>query len=264
MERNKLENFIDFWENIFSSENPLAKIYSMDGEMPQNLSKWFQYDIPVYPEPFYGYFKEDMTKDVLLLLINPGQLQNDVKELKRLNSFTVDRIINWKKEDYLNDTARLEKVNNLAVKWRRTMQNSINNIIGSAKYYHTIELFPYHSKTWKSFNKAEKEWYYNTKSFKLLIDAIIDIANSKKVKYILAKGKDWIEVLEKNNFKLIGEPEIIYKNETGGISHRIYKYRYEGNESSLPIVIHISGGGGMFFPKDQEAVNCIRKFIGIK
>lgn len=61
-------------------------------------------------ESFYVYLGEDMTKDALLLLINPGSVDEEEKVCsdKEFNEFHRDRYLNWKRNEYFKEKGLLK------------------------------------------------------------------------------------------------------------------------------------------------------------
>lgn len=70
---NPLEEFNDFWKKIFSEVDPWTLLGQQYGQIPEKERSNFLQEF--LPQPFYGYLHRNMKDDLLLLLINPGQVR---------------------------------------------------------------------------------------------------------------------------------------------------------------------------------------------
>ncbi|RFB12728.1 hypothetical protein DZB84_18430 [Bacillus sp. HNG] len=271
MNRTALSELNEYWIDFFKSKKNSDIINYTDefGDIPQHIRKKFQFDF--FPEPFYGYLHEDMSNDVLVPLINPGQIS--VESLKPLfptspiesvrtlsNNRIKERHLTWNKKDYLQGEINLLQGNQ---KWRSTKFNQCKIIMGEdIGFLHTIEFFPFHSARWNLSRELQEKWIYSLKPTKLAINAIEEISKERKVKHILGIGKVWATILNwhKDKFSLEEYQELY--GPKGGRSHIVYKYKPLNSPSSLPIVIY--SGSSMHLPtKDEKAVNLIRRYLEI-
>lgn len=251
-----LYNFVQFWNEVYTADNPIEDLKrkeNLEG-VPESSYKKFQ--IGFYPEPYYGYFSEDMSNDVLLLLLNPGLVsETKPEEIKRKNDRIKKRYAEpWNKQDYFEEEERLKSVE----KWRSTRFNQSKNIVGEFDFLHTMEFFPFHSKNFPG--ELTKEWVYNLNSTNLSFHALKDIAISKKVKHILSVGKNWEVVFEKRNVPLNREVELI-KHDGQNYSFKFKQYQF--TQESLPIVSSILGSGAISLPSDEFAVKILRILLGL-
>lgn len=247
-----LSQLVNHWKEIYSSSDPLAEIKKHDFDVPDSIKNNFQFD--VYPEPFYGYLNEDISKDGLLLLINPGEFNGTKDEINKLNEFIKERYTLWSKEQYKNEKVLLGKVNSKSFNWRQSKKRQLNRIISPEKidFLHTMELFPYHSKKWKSLPNDAKEWLFNSKTTKLNFEVIEYLVKNKKVNYVYGIGIGWIEIFASFGY----DPKEYYefKNGNGNYSHRLFIYKV--NSEATPIVIYV--GHGMNFPRNSEVVSYMK------
>lgn len=260
-----------FWIDFFSSQNPnkIGSYIDGFGNIPLNIKEKFQLDF--YPEPFYGYFHEDMTNDILVPLINPGQISveslkqffpssSDERTIALSNNHIKERHLTWNKEDYVRREKEFIRIQG-EKNWRNIKFKQCKKLIGDdIGFMHTIEFFPYHSASWNVTKELQENWIYNLESTKLAINAIEEISKKHLVKHIIGIGKVWASILDfyEDMFYLESYQELYGPN--GGRAHNIYKYKPLNSPSSLPIVIY--SGSSMHLPtKDEKAVNLIRSYL---
>lgn len=194
----KLQSYIKYWQQIFSSDDPIKalRLYNFEKEM-----SLFDLDVP--PEPYYGYFHEDMTDDVLLLLFNPGTKEKRTGEDGWNQSVKKRYTELWTKKRYEEEELRIKEESN----WRHTYLESAKNIVGNAGFLHKMEFFPFHSQRDLTSKKFKDRWI-NHESSELAFQALKDIAINQKVKQILTVNEIWPLVLEKHNVPLTHHVEL--------------------------------------------------------
>lgn len=90
-----VQELISYWQTIFSSEDPIKEL---NLHKSADIMDKFTTSIP--PEPYYGYFHEDTSNDVVLLLLNPGG-KNEQTEQDGWNDLITNRYIKlWSKDTY--------------------------------------------------------------------------------------------------------------------------------------------------------------------
>ena len=262
--QNPVEQLLSYYRNIYSSENLIEEIMKIEGDMPQAIKENIQ--LKYAAEPFYGYFDDDMSKDALLLLINPGEVDENrgFCSAYEFNEFHKERYLNWTKNEYFEDSERLKKIHPSGNRWRESRKREINRIINFKEFIeeipflHTIEFFPFHSKKFNFASPNNMDCMCKSKSSSLIFEAIKYMAEQHKVKCIFGIGLPWITIFEKYGVKACDKRE--YKNEsTGRYRFRLYKYKFA--ENSVPIIISISGAGKISIPSNPEIVDEIRKMI---
>lgn len=259
---NPLEELNEFWKRVFSSEDPWSMLDQYYEQIPEKERSNFLREF--LPQPFYGYLHREPKKDILLLLINPGQVRP--KELNNLlpngtneeqkekwNEKIRIRHLTWNEKEYhTNEEWLIKNKDN----WREVRRKQAVNVYGEFGFLHTIEFFPFHSKDWKLTGEKKQRWIYDLEPTKLAINAIKYIAEQRKVKHIVGIGKPWVNILShyKNMFELV-ETHVIPGEKRA--SHRFYKFN--SRPQGIPIVIYISGSGGINLPSDDEAVQTLRR-----
>ncbi|MDU2241081.1 MAG: hypothetical protein E7E23_10900 [Paenibacillus sp.] len=259
---NPLEEFNDFWKKIFSEVDPWTLLGQQYGQIPEKERSNFLQEF--LPQPFYGYLHRNMKDDLLLLLINPGQVRpNELfnllpggskeEQIQIWNEKIQKRHQTWNEAEYhANEKWLLQNNDN----WREVRRKQALNIYGDFAFLHTIEFFPFHSKDWKLTGLKKQSWIYDLQPTKLAIHAIKQLAEESGVKHIVGIGKPWVNIL--NHYK-----DLFVLVETHGISgekrfsHRLYKF--VSRLGGIPIVIYISGAGGINLPSDGEAVEILRR-----
>ena len=261
MDKFNVKELENYWRVFFNSNNE-----NYLEEMPKELLEHF--NLEYLPEPYYGYLTEDMSEDVVLLLLNPGAVDLKVQEqffnakesehlVQLANAYVVNRHLDWSKEDYLKQ----EQVNYPGRDWRRKKLLQCEKLVGhNIPFLHTIELFPYHSKNWNMKKSLKQDWLYNLKSTHLFVNSVEEIAKNKLSKYVFGIGKDWVEILNRypEKFKLSNYEEI--SGPKGGRAHSIYQFKVIGSSDALPIIIY--SGVSMNLPvNDERAVEVFRGFL---
>ena len=130
---DNLQEYIKYWQQIFSSEDPIKALGLNNFEMNMEL-----FDLDVAPEPYYGYFHEDMTNDVLLLLFNPGAKEKRTSKEGWNQSVRKRYTELWTKEIYDIEELKIKKESD----WRSIYLERASNIVGGAGFLHTMEFFP--------------------------------------------------------------------------------------------------------------------------
>ncbi|MDG0792247.1 hypothetical protein OMP38_16260 [Cohnella ginsengisoli] len=188
--------FIEYWQNIFSSPDPIEAMgLSAYGK---ELS---QFQIDTAPEPYYGYLHEDIGNDVLLLLLNPGAKDERTRQ-KGWNDSVKDRYIRlWKKVEYDKKEEELKTTN----RWRDKRLQQARGIIEGAEFLHTMEFFPFHSRKDELTEGFKRAWVNDFPLADLTFHALKDIAVNQKVKAIFSVSNDWTRLLDKHSIPLIKE-----------------------------------------------------------
>lgn len=244
---NNLQEYINYWQQTFSTEDPIKMLGLNEKELEL-------FDIDVAPEPYYGYFHQDMTNDVLLLLFNPGAKEKRTGE-EGWNKQVKERYTElWSKEIYKNEELKISVESD----WRNTYLDNASNIVGGAGFLHTMEFFPFHSQKDCTSKKFKEKWM-NHISTKLAFLALKDIAVNHKVKQILTVNEIWPNLLEKYNVPLTHYVELFRK---GGKAYSFKFKVYQFNEESLPILLCRSNGN-MKLPKDEFAVKIAHCLLGL-
>lgn len=72
MKRPAINAMIKYWKNEFDQQIELEEYKSGEQflSIPSKFQKKFRFEL--YPQPFYGYFSENMKDDILMPLLNPG------------------------------------------------------------------------------------------------------------------------------------------------------------------------------------------------
>lgn len=178
---NNLQSYLQYWKGIFSSRDPVEALRINEFEKDINL-----FDLDVAPEPYYGYFHDDMTNDVLLLLFNPGAKEKRTSE-EGWNLSVRERYTKpWTKEMYIEEEQKIK----LESDWRHSYLDRASKIVGQSGFLHTLEFFPFHSPKDKTSDKFKEKWM-NHASTELAFHALKDIAVNHKVKQILTVNEIW-------------------------------------------------------------------------
>lgn len=277
---NSVQCLIDYWKSVFSNENPneiLEREYSV---IPNDIMERFQTEF--LPEPYYGYFHEDMSNDILALLLNPGEVSEDVlnkladgesreEKVVSWNNQIRNRHLHWGKEEFIKwdkklveiasqvtDNPKLKK----ALLWRETRQRQASGF-SSFNFFHTIEFFPYHSKSFKISSQELANWMFELKTTNLAVNAVLEIARERKVKHIVGLQNPWKDILVYRNIPLLQEV-IVRKRGSAGSGYSFKFSKFQQTPKSLPIVIYSSGAGYINFPVNPIAVQIIRILLGIE
>lgn len=271
----RLNRFVAFWNKAYHLENPWDFIRDTDGEWPEGLKETLGDQAILPPEPYYGYFHEPerMKNDMLMLLINPRSVDQPKEHLAKWLPFNVKRYRDWTREDYWKECGVLdtldvsiERYNDCPLhvlsedgcKWRKDRYERARN---SAKldftFLHTMEYSFFHSYQWSDLAPYHK-WLRSLPTTKLALDALIDIARERLVKYIVAIGKDWTDILMSYDGVKLVNKAVLY-TERGGYSHRFFQF--SAGPDSIPIVTYISGAGTIQFPTDEKAVAILKSYL---
>ncbi|HCG4535997.1 TPA: hypothetical protein NJY08_004847 [Salmonella enterica subsp. enterica serovar Typhi str. AG3] len=246
---NNLESYLQYWKQIFSSANPVKALGINEFEKEMNL---FNFDIA--PEPYYGYFHDDMKNDVLLLLFNPGAKNKSTSE-EGWNLSVKERYTQpWTKEKFNEVELKI----NLVSDWRHTYLKRANNIVGPSGFLHSMEFFPFHSPNDHTSKKFKEKWM-NHVSTDLALHALKDIAVNHKVKQILTVNEIWPLLLEKYNVPLTHHVELFKQ---GGKAYSFRFKVYQFTQDALPI-LYCKSNGNMQLLTNKFAVEVARSLIGL-
>lgn len=275
MANRSINELNSYWADFFRSQDGQGNLNpERFGEIPYDVQEKFQ--VEYYPEPFYGYFLEDMKNDILVPLINPGGVKEEHVErlfpadsseaAKNLwNNQIKERHLGWTTEDYVRrEKEFIEILGKGKDNWRYQKFNQCKYIVGDdIGFMHTIEFFPFHSHDWGMRKEIKENWLYSLPSVKLSIHAIEEISKNRLVKHIMGMGKDWATIFDTYNDTFILQDHELITGPKGGRSYEIYKYRPINSPDPLPIVI--CSGPSMNFPKtNKDAVQTLRDFLELK
>lgn len=275
MKNSAIHELHSYWVDFFNSQDSKGNLNPVRfGEIPPYIQEKFQ--VEFYPEPFYGYFLDDMKNDILVPLINPGLVSEDhVKKLfvsdsfetskSKWNNQIIERHLGWKKEDYLKrEMEFIEILGKGKENWRYQKLNQCKKLVGNEiGFMHTIEFFPFHSHKWEMKKEMKDNWLNSLPSTKLAIHAIEEISKNCLVKHIIGIGKDWATILATYEDTFILESYEYLTGPKGGRSGEIFKYRPINSPNSLPIVIY--SGVAMNLPAtNKEAVSILKNFLELE
>jgi|GEM_PF-3642373 len=270
-----LSRYVKFWSEAYNLENPWTKIREVDGEWPEGLEETLGDQAMIPPEPYYGYFHEPdhMKNDMLMLLINPRSVDQPKEHLAKWLPFNTKRYQEWTKEDYWKECGVLDAqqipthdyndcplhgLSEDGCKWRRERYERARKSVGlDFKFLHTMEYSFFHSNQWSDLGSYFK-WLRSLPTTQLALDALLDIARERLVKYIVAIGKDWTDILMNCDGVKLANKVALY-TERGGYSHRFFQF--SAGPDTIPIVTYISGAGTIQFPTDEKAVSILRSFL---
>ncbi|KRE50651.1 hypothetical protein [Paenibacillus sp. Soil724D2] len=266
-----LNRYVKFWGDAYNLENPWNMISEIDGEWPKGLKETLGDQAILPPEPYYGYFREPehMKNDMLMLLINPRSVDQPKEHLAKWFPFNTKRYKEWTKEDYWKECGVLDaqqvqtqdyndcplhELSEDGCKWRRARYEKARNSVGlDFTFLHTMEYSFFHSNQWSDLS-SYFQWLRSLPTTKLALDALLDIARERLVKYIVAIGKDWTDILmNSDGVKLVNN--VTLYTERGRYSHRFFQF--SAGPNSIPIVTYISGAGTIQFPTDEKAVSIL-------
>jgi hypothetical protein len=242
---NPVNQLVNHWKAIYQSENPLKEIIKHDGEVPKGIKDNFQFEL--YPEPYYGYLNEDISEDALLLLINPGLYDGTPEEIDSHNAFTKERYSTWTKNEYIKEKHYLGQVNPVSLNWREKKKKQMERVIphpNKIPFLHTMELFPYHSKSWSGLSSEAKSWLMNNETTRMNFEAIKYIAEHNETRYIIGIGINWIDIFERFGCKPVSYKP--FYNSKGNYAHRVYHFQL--SKGATPILIYVACS--MYLPKD--------------
>lgn len=262
-----LNGLLTYWKTVFSSTDPVGHLKASENWSQVPPSVHAKFDDNFLPEPFYGYFHEtdNLQDDVLLLLINPGEVPDDdltarypadsISASRALwNKDTISRHLSWTSQDFYDKEP---------IKWREERRKGIERILDqNVRFLHTIEFFPFHSRDWTVDVQSQQKWIYELKSTKLSLGAIRDLAKEKQLKAIVGLNKVWKDILEADNGIL--QPEQVTEVEIWRPSKSKWSFQislYEFADGSLPILITRLGGGHIKLPSDPAAIQVIQALL---
>lgn len=249
--------FTAYWKSVYDQTNPLEHLsLYQQSALRQLISRM---DVRHYPEPYYGLWDDCLQEDGVLLLINPGEVRFDDETVHRINQGVQQRFRSWNKDDYLNhDRDNLTNRHDIGLQWRVKRKAQAERIIEqSIRFLHIIEYFPYHSKRWNTLTTEERQCISTLSVTQLAMQAIIDIAQYKKARFIFGIGEPWADIFRQHGFAL--QKEELRKPNGKRFSHRLYWVK--PTETALPIIIYVSGAGGMSLPQEQDVVSRIRALL---
>ncbi|EAR66159.1 hypothetical protein B14911_10507 [Bacillus sp. NRRL B-14911] len=242
-----------YWEDEFKKQDLLTP-FEVDNNDFRGISKKVRdnFRLNYYPQPFYGYLKEDMSKDMLMPLINPGPISN-INVTEHFPAETLEESIalhnyqiyerhtgKWSKEIFHQKEREYDmQYGGRNKHWRGKKINQVRRLLGEdIEFLHTIEFFPFHSDKFGGFSKEDQNKLHNLPSTIRSINALEDIASRKLVKHILGIGMPWANILDQypSLFTKVGYQELI--GPKGGVSQRFYKYKPVRNPDGLPILIY--------------------------
>lgn len=251
-------DLIEFWNSIFQANNILEELYKQEGFANLSRKVIDKFQLNFCPEPYYGYLNEDTSNDVLLLLLNPGQISEEGKDKQTIaerNRIVKERYtIPWKRNDYLHEEQLLKVISN----WRDVRFKQVQGIVGQFGFLHTMEFFPFHSKHYPS--QLTKPWVYNLQSTKLAFNAVKEIAVKRRVKHIFSIGRNWEVIFKKYKVPLTKE---VILTKHGGKRFSFRFLRFQFTPESLPILICTLGSGAMSLPTDNFAITVAQNMLGL-
>lgn len=268
-----------YWENEYKKQDSLDQFKVEDNHFKNiSINMRNKFKLEYYPQPFYGYFEEDMSKDLLMPLINPGPVpsenvmkqypSNSLVESRELwNKEIYERHTNqWRKENFHQKELEYDRIYGGENKhWRGKKMKQVRNLLGQdIEFLHTIEFFPFHSDKWGGVSEIDRENIYNLPSTTRSICALEDSASRRLVKHILGVGKEWVNILNhySNKFKLVEYRELL--GPKGNIGQRFYKYILVNNPEGLPIVIYVTSAINIPNPdRNINGANIIYEFLEI-
>ncbi|WP_053375531.1 hypothetical protein [Paenibacillus sp. FJAT-27812] len=272
-----VQHLVNEWRRVYSGDKPLDVLREIDGEYTAELKEEMLQSDFLYPEPFYGPFEEDMTKDLLLLLMNPGGVKDQAQYSTAINKNTISRYTSWRRKDFLQECGRLDKtklvipskrnicdqsciLHNLSCdgcRWRRTRYREAKFDVNlSFDLINTMEYIPYHSKNYNDLRSVQP-WLLKAKTTKMAFEAVCEISRNHLVKHIISLGSAWIEIFRIHDFLPV--ENITVRSSTGTALGTLL--RYQIGDSALPIVIHLYKRR-VRFPVRRSVVNEMRRMLG--
>lgn len=273
---DSVQYLIDYWKSVFLHENSneiLEKEYSV---IPRKTMESFQTEF--LPEPYFGYFHEDMSNDILALLINPGEVSEDIlnilaegesreEKVVSWNNQIRNRHLHWGKEEFIKwdkklveiasqvtDNPRLKK----ALMWREIRRKQALGF-SSFNFFHTIEFFPYHSTRFAVSSEEQLKWMFELETTNLAVNTVLEIAREKKVKHIIGSQVPWRDILKYKGVPLVQTVTVIKQ---GGSRFSCKFFKFQPTPDSLPIIIYQSGAGFINFPVAPTAVYIMKILLG--
>lgn len=257
---NDVSAFINYWNDKYTGSAPQFSdwLSSVTDSMPRRMTTSVQKlgETPLFPEPYFGYLNADTSNDILLLLLNPGEVRED---LSAMNAQTVERFRTWTKDEYLSER---DKIPSEAYKWRQARLKEACRIIDGGessihRFLHTVEYFPFHSKKFDFLNSESRAWISEWEATRFMVNAVRNIARESKVQFIFAIGILWTNLLKDYGFE---QQEYVTLGPKLN-SHRIWRFQLPGEPSSQPIIVYVSGAGRIGLPSSAEAISAIRQLM---
>lgn len=220
-----------------------------------------------------------MSNDILVLLMNPGEVKEQSKYASNINNCTVERYRRWERSNFLQECGRLDKewtkigtnnpcrpgciLHNHAIdgcKWRRQRYREAKFDLGlTFDLLNTMEYIPYHTKKFNDLDRDTQKWMLDASTTKMAFEAVCEIANNHLVKHIVSLGSAWIRILESHGYKPI--EDITIRNSDKTVLGRLKKYQI--SQYALPIVVHLVPNA-VRFPARPSVVNEMRRMLGEK
>lgn len=252
-----LQRFTAHWREIYQSDDPWAALAPFEGTLPPELLR--QMDRRLFPGPFYGLWGDDLSQDGVLLLINPGAGPEHDDQARGWNEGIRHRFATWGEAEYLAyDADERRRAEDLGLRWRLQRQRQAERATGlPTRFLHIIESCPYHSRRWAVLSREARRRIAKLPTTRLAVEAILDIARGRKARFILGIGEPWREIFAEHG--LTGETREIRGPEGKRFSHRLA--RYQVGPGALPIIIYVSGAGGMHLPRDAEAIGLLHELM---
>jgi len=264
------------WKKVYKSNNPLKSLEEIDGQYPSMIREEMEQPSFLLPEPFYGPLESDMTNDLLVLLMNPGEVKEQDKYAPTINSSTIERYTKWNRTDFLDECGRLDKkwinigknscndgciLHNHSIdgcRWRRQRYREAKFDMGlDIDLLNTMEYIPYHTKKFNDLDKDIQKWMLEANTTKMAFDAVREIAENHLVKYIVSLGSAWINILEAHGYQPVEDKTV--RSAENAVLGRLKKYQI--SENALPIVIHLVPKA-VRFPTRPSVVNEMRRMLG--
>lgn len=186
---NDVSAFINYWNDKFTgsasqTRDWLASVtYSMPKKMITSIQKLCE--VPLFPEPYFGHLGADTSNDILMLLLNPGEVREALGEV---NAQAIERFRTWTKDEYLSEK---DKIPSVAYKWRQARLKEACRIIDCGdssihRFLHTVEYFPFHSKKFDFLNSKSRAWISEWEATRFMMNAVRSISRESKVQFIFA------------------------------------------------------------------------------
>ncbi|TXK83599.1 hypothetical protein [Paenibacillus sp. N3.4] len=273
-----LKNYVDFWKEVYESPFPMNAVREVDGEFPPGMVEEMRQMATLYPEPYYGPFHEDIKNDLLLLLMNPGEVNEPREYLDHWNPHIQQRYTSWNRADYFNECGQFDKewisipenknicspdcplhvLSKVGCRWRRVRYREAKHVIGlQFELLNTMEFIPYHSKRYNELGKFS-EWVMSRKTTHMSYEALYDIAVNHRTKYIIGINSAWLDIFNSYGHRPLEDISIL--DSTGNLKGRLVKYQFTNN--SLPIVMHLISRT-VRLPLYPRVINEILRMLGL-
>lgn len=274
MEKSAIKELVTYWRESYLNQKDLVS-FQVDQSIFNGISERTRnkFKFNFFPQPFYGYFEEDMKNDVLMPLINPGPKtiedvikefpsSSDIESTIQWNLNIVERHCTpkWTKEVFHKKEQEYDGIyGGRNQHWRGKMFGKVQKLLGDdIEFLHTIEFFPYHSDRW-DVSKKEQKRLYQLHSTILAIKALEEIAVTRAVRHIIGIGLPWTEILSHYSDLFVLEDWTPLKGPTGSVGQRIFKFKPVRNPNGLPIVIYTTSS--VTLPTNKEAVKIIHHYL---